>query len=596
MNNRYITFSIFYLMNLIFFNLFFFFSTSSQAYDFTENLKFLKEDLARISFPYETSLSSMILVIFISLFLSFIQNIQFKQFFTVDIVRKLILICYFVLENLLVVVFVFYFFRIFKFPRLFLISQSLVWAIYSVLIFYFINQFRVITKNLLNIKNYRNTGVILILIPVVALTVFTFRRFNLSPELEYSIENSIEINNTTGGGDSLNIIKCNEWLGSNHTVECITNLYYKKIELNNGKTFQDINNLVVFNDNTFVLESRGLVYNLTKKTEFLNINKLVNSREGLSGEHGLWDIAFHPSEKYFLITYSDTENNYVISKYFYENLDSVFEQTPEIMVKIPNTIEKHYSGSLIYSKFFEDFLYSVGDMNENQYAEINPNPVDTSSNKGKILFLNNKNSKPKKITSEINNEARNDLLAFGLRNPWQIYEYNNYLIVPDIGRVYIEELNLVDLNLFKDSYEPYLFGWPYFEGNLENEIPFDGVELWDSSEISAREYIINQSLEPVLYYDHDSPDVFRAAIIFGGVIQNKNNPYYESLVFADYNSREIFLYKMNENILTIANLPNEIINEIEAITSISIIQNTDEYVSLLLATNDSLFEVSLLDD
>ena len=34
------------------------------------------------------------------------------------------------------------------------------------------------------------------------------------------------------------------------------------------------------------------------------------------------------------------------------------------------------------------------------------------------------------------------------------FEYKNYLFVPDVGKSYEEELNVVDLNLFSETSKP----------------------------------------------------------------------------------------------------------------------------------------------
>ena len=52
-------------------------------------------------------------------------------------------------------------------------------------------------------------------------------------------------------------------------------------------------------------------------------------------------------------------------------------------------------------------------------------------------------------------------LAYGLRNPWKIVEYKNYLFISDVGHGTEEELNVLDLREFKTNKIPYLLGWPH---------------------------------------------------------------------------------------------------------------------------------------
>ena len=57
-------------------------------------------------------------------------------------------------------------------------------------------------------------------------------------------------------------------------------------------------------------------------------------------------------------------------------------------------------------------------------------------------------------------------MAYGLRNPWKIVEYKNYLFISDVGHIE-EELNVLDLREFKTNKIPYLLGWPHFEASID---------------------------------------------------------------------------------------------------------------------------------
>ena len=68
--------------------------------------------------------------------------------------------------------------------------------------------------------------------------------------------------------------------------------------------------------------------------------------------------------------------------------------TSKIVLRIPNSINAHYSGSIIWSNYFNDFLLSVGDMEGIEAPYANSEPLSTSSPRGKILFLNKNISNP----------------------------------------------------------------------------------------------------------------------------------------------------------------------------------------------------------
>ena len=123
------------------------------------------------------------------------------------------------------------------------------------------------------------------------------------------------------------------------------------------------------------------------------------------------------------------------------------------------------------------------------------------------------------------------------------------MFVPDIGNSLEEELNIVDLNKFKNGSKPYLFGWPYFEGNIDKGVKFNQILLHSKdSSVPINEYVIQNSIKPKVFYSHQGPENFRAAIIGGGVVEDSDSDYFEIYFFADYLSAELFGYdfkKMN---------------------------------------------------
>ena len=101
-------------------------------------------------------------------------------------------------------------------------------------------------------------------------------------------------------------------------------------------------------------------------------------------------------------------------------------------------------------------MYCVGDMGNENYS------LSTTSQNGKIFLLeNNDNFLPEYISESENNELRQDFVAYGLRNPWNFIEYQNYLIIPDVGEKSNEELNIINLNDLQNSLKPALF--PIFD-------------------------------------------------------------------------------------------------------------------------------------
>ena len=252
------------------------------------------------------------------------------------------------------------------------------------------------------------------------------------------------------------------------------------------------------------------------------------------------DLLFIP-ESSFITSYSDMKNNLVFKKFLMNASGSPVNENSEIVFSVPSSVTSHFGGNIIWSNHFNDFILMLGIWTKHiQFILFyNHEPIDTTSPRGKLLLLNSKRPNPYLLSSTNLNLPRKDIIGYGLRNPWQTLEYDGYLFVPDIGLGVEEELNVINLKDLKDQ-TPILFGWPYFEGSIDNDIKFSEIYLWDDNKpISPLDFIQQNSVRPSLYYQHNTPDVYRAAIIGGGIITDKSSKYFEHYIFGDYLSKEI---------------------------------------------------------
>ena len=106
--------------------------------------------------------------------------------------------------------------------------------------------------------------------------------------------------------------------------------------------------------------------------------------------------------------------------------------------------------------------------------------------------------------------------------------------------------------------------------------------------MNISEFIYENSIMPVVYYNHQGPTFYRAALIGGGVIQDKNSKYFEHYIFGDYLSKEIFAFDFKRNELF--QIPLEGFESY--ITSIIINPNNKDSV-LIASGNGDLVEVLL---
>jgi len=145
------------------------------------------------------------------------------------------------------------------------------------------------------------------------------------------------------------------------------------------------------------------------------------------------------------------------------------------------------------------------------------------------------------------------------------------------------------VNLEQTVAPPFL-GWPLYEGNLDREERFYPLFYFENNnQINLKTYAQQYSVEPVVYYKHNTESVNRGALIGGGVIKDSGSNYFENYIFADYISKELFAYDYKENLLTLLPLPGEFNSYIS-----SLIINSNKSNSVLITTGvGDVIEVEL---
>ncbi len=548
-----------------------------------EALTNVQKDFERIDFPVSFSLNSWFLTIIISFFSTFL--VYFFVFKKINLsnpvnILKAFLNSFAIYSGTLF--FFLYFFRIYNLSRGLLLIAIFLYAFLFTILVLLLSQDVYSKLNKKRAFKYLPLLTGVLLFGMLINFVLDKNSENISVD-SIIAENEYETSSlATINGD------CHEWIGSENYSACLEGAKLNIIE-NYGES---INNVIAFEDNLYILDAFGKVFINTKTELFIDLSyRIMNRIEGYGTETGLISLVFHPSENYFLISFSDIDNNLIVEKYEIDSTGLPKIETKKELVKIPCTSEYHHGGNLIWSNYFNDFLLSVGDMEMNAVPLLNSEPFDTTSPRGKILFINKQISNAKLLSTTNLYPQRKDILAYGLRNPWKTYEYKEYLFIPDIGNHSQEELNVVNLSDYKkNNYEPFLFGWPYYEGSINNEVQFNEILLWEDkdSSMNISEFIYENSIMPVVYYNHQGPTYYRAALIGGGVIQDKNSKYFEHYIFGDYLSKEIFAFDFKRNELF--QIPLEGFESY--ITSIIINPNNKDSV-LIASGNGDLVEVLL---
>ena len=545
MNKKNTKLLIIFLVNILYTNYFISLSEKSDTAIAIRGLSNFNEDLADISFPVDLNLNYLQFTIFISILTALITRFIILKINTdLDPVNYLKIIGYTFFTNAGVLFSVLYLFRFFNFPRYVLFLQI---AIYPFVFGLLIIMLNIYLKENSKISLNKRFITISIVSSTLILGYLVFQQFDNSRisaqrvASEETLEggvSSLEVN----VGSSSDSTDCFKWSGSDNYKSCVSGVKVKLIAEYQGTK---INNIVIHESKRYTLSNQGIIYNQDNSI-FLDISYKVTKN---AAEEGLYDLAFHPQENIFLVSYSNLEGSLIVEE-FSINSDNLYSDG-NIIKEIPNFSNVHFCGALEWSSYFDSFLMCVGDMG----GEVDS--LDTSSQRGKIILLNaDYATNPEQLTENINQKPLNNIIAYGLRNPWNFLQVENLLIIPDVGEKSNEELNIVDLENFESSgRKPYLFGWPLFEGSILSERSSFGVKNWNEPEAQLREFIIEKSVKPVVYYDRPAPENNRAAIIGTVLIDNSSSSFHKNILFADFLSKELFAYNYLNDELSIINLP-----------------------------------------
>lgn len=197
---------------------------------------------------------------------------------------------------------------------------------------------------------------------------------------------------------------------------------------------------------------------------FLDISTRVTQR---GGEEGLLGMAFHPNfqqtrQFYVYYTPSDNPRRSRISRFLAPTATAADAGSEQILLEFPQPFANHNGGVLAFGP--DGMLYAGsgdgGDANDPQ------NNAQTLGNLlGKILRLTPDGGIPAGNPFVANANARGEIWAFGLRNPWRISfdRASGELWAGDVGQGEREEIDLI----VKGAN----YGWRVYEGTRSNVNP-----------------------------------------------------------------------------------------------------------------------------
>jgi len=237
----------------------------------------------------------------------------------------------------------------------------------------------------------------------------------------------------------------------------------------------------------FVVEKRGLIRIVRDgkriKEPYLDLREIVSSG---GGEQGLLSVTFHPdypTNGRFFVAYTDLNGDLVIARYLVSGDDSdlAAPESVTVLLTIPIPYGEHNGGLLLFGP--DGNLYAgVGD--GGREAEPQRNAQNLESLLGKLLRIDvdlEVDGKPYAIPPDnpfaSNPDARPEIWAYGLRNPWRFSfdRMTGDLYVGDIGMEMSEEINVQPAG--GRGGENY--GWNMMEGDLYHTPGEGGVCVAD---------------------------------------------------------------------------------------------------------------------
>jgi glucose/arabinose dehydrogenase len=199
-------------------------------------------------------------------------------------------------------------------------------------------------------------------------------------------------------------------------------------------------------------------------TPFLDIVSKVLS----GGERGLLSLAFHPqyaSNGYFFVNYTGRNSGETRVERYRVSSDPnrADAASATLILQIAQPYSNHNGGHILFGP--DGMLYvAMGDGGDG--GDPHNHGQDRTTLLGDLLRINVNGATPYTIPTDNPfsgmSSARNEIWAYGLRNPWRIAfdRVDNVLYIADVGQNRIEEINAVPARTGGLNY-----GWRIMEGS-----------------------------------------------------------------------------------------------------------------------------------
>lgn len=313
----------------------------------------------------------------------------------------------------------------------------------------------------------------------------------------------------------------------------------------------------------FVVEQGGTikVFDNNESVESASTFLDIGNRIASSGELGLLGLAFHPdygTNGLFYVMYTPSNDLAVVSRFqvSVNDVNLADNANETILLRIPQPFTNHNGGQLAFGP--DGYLY-VASGDGGGGGDPNGNAQNLNTLLGNILRIDvdvTENGMEYAIPSDNpfadNSEARGEIFAHGLRNPWRFsFDTQTGLIwAGDVGQGELEEIDIIE--------NGGNYGWNILEG---------------TSCYNTQDCATDETIAPVFEYNHDAND---KSITGGYVYRGSLVPSLEGFyVYADFVSGRIWALSTNLG----GNLNNQLLLATElSISSFGTDSNNELYV------------------
>ena len=268
----------------------------------------------------------------------------------------------------------------------------------------------------------------------------------------------------------------------------------------------------------YVVEQGGRIIQVKpsgKESTLLDISDEIT----VGGEQGLLSAAFSPDYRrsgLFYVDYTNTNGDTRVVEYRTAKNGKVDERSARTLLEVPQPYSNHNGGLLLFD---EDGNLLVGLGDGGAAGDPERNGQDLGALLGKILRIDPSGKEkgldyaiPKDNPHAGDDDARPEILAYGLRNPWRFSfdSKTGALWIGDVGQNSLEEIDYLD-----EPGQEANFGWSAFEG----------TERFNNDEEAPG------AIDPVLTYGRDAG----CSVTGGYVVRDRElESLYGRYLYADF--------------------------------------------------------------